>query len=265
MSFKSSEINCSWISSTILKSPFCSSSCCQTCFPSTVRPILCLWKLIPKIILNSPEMNRSIFFSMYFLWVTKKMNHFLRNLVFGEGMFPWFNIDPLPSFHGNDSWWRASKFSSLWFLLLPLIGIQNLSHAVVTQILRADLQEFPAHCRRNSSQTCLIKPLHEIVDRSAVSFVLQFQQHSKILHPYKIYSICLVVIASQFVLHIVEIENFDMLGHHSPKKLLFWSHWARLLTPSQRVSPFFREGFHTLHTFLRLLRKDWAGLHKQLC
>ena len=29
--------------------------------------------------------------------------------------FPWFNIDPIPSFNGNDSWWRASKFSSLWF------------------------------------------------------------------------------------------------------------------------------------------------------
>ena len=21
-----------------------------------------------------------------------------------ERMFPWFNIDPIPSFHGNDSW-----------------------------------------------------------------------------------------------------------------------------------------------------------------
>ena len=31
---------------------------------------------------------------------------------------------------------------------------------------------------------------------------------------------CLVVTAFQFVLHIVAIENSDMLGHHSPKERL---------------------------------------------
>ena len=85
MSLKSSEINdYSWIISTVQESPFCSSCCCETCFPSTVRPMnrLCEWIL--KIFLHSPEMNLSIFFSMYFLWVTQKMNHFLRNLVLGE-------------------------------------------------------------------------------------------------------------------------------------------------------------------------------------
>ena len=33
---------------------------------------------------------------------------------------------------------------------------QNLSHPILTQILRAELLVFPAHCCSNSSQTCLI-------------------------------------------------------------------------------------------------------------
>ena len=37
--------------------------------------------------------------------------------------------------------------------------------------------------------------------------LVQFQQHSEILHPYKIYSICLVVTAFQFVLHLAAIED----------------------------------------------------------
>ena len=114
MTLKSSEIHdYSWIISTVLVSPFCSSSCCQACFPSIVRPMRNLWKLALKIF--SPEMNRSVFFSMHLLWMTKKERYFLRYLIFGERIFPWFNINPLPSLNGNDSWWIASKFSSLWF------------------------------------------------------------------------------------------------------------------------------------------------------
>ena len=40
------------------------------------------------------------------------------------------------------------------------------------------------------------------------------------MHRYKIYSLYLVVKASQFVLNIAAIESFDMLDHHSPKELL---------------------------------------------
>ena len=40
--------------------------------------------------------------------------------------------------------------------LLPLIGMQNLLHSVLTHILRADILEFLFHCGSNSSQTCLI-------------------------------------------------------------------------------------------------------------
>ena len=151
MSLKSSEKNnCSWIISTVLEPSFYSSSCCQTCFPSIVRPTnrLCEWIL--KILLYSPEMNHSIFFSMHLLWMTKKIDYFLWNLVLRERLFPWFNIDPIP-FHGNISWWRVSWFSSLWFCFRPLIGMQNLLHSVVTHILRADLQEFLSSCCSNSS------------------------------------------------------------------------------------------------------------------
>ena len=107
--------NCSWIISTVLESPFYSSSCCQTWFPSFVRPIKYLWELILEKILDPTELNCSVIFSLYCLRVSKKVDHFLRDLVFGERTFPWFNLDPIPSFNGNDSWWRTSKFSSLWF------------------------------------------------------------------------------------------------------------------------------------------------------
>ena len=144
MTLKSSKVkNFSWRISSILKSSFYSSSCCQACFPSIVRPMNRLWELILKIILNSLELNCSVFFSLYCLRVSKKKRYFLRYLIFGERIFPWFNIDPIPSFNGNDSWWRASRFSSLWFCFLPSIGMQNLVHSVLTHILRADLRLFP--------------------------------------------------------------------------------------------------------------------------
>ena len=44
----------------------------------------CLCDWILKIFFNSPEMNCSVFFFMYFLWIAKKMNHFLRNFVLRE-------------------------------------------------------------------------------------------------------------------------------------------------------------------------------------
>ena len=84
----------------------------------------------------------------------------------------------------------------------------------------------------------------------------------------KIYSIYLVVTAFQFVLHIVAKEKFHSLGHHNPKELLSWSRLARvrnLIALPQRVAPFDREKVHILHKFLRLLRKDWAELQKQIC
>ena len=41
-------------------------------------------------------------------------------------------------------------------LLMPVIGMQNLLHSVLTHILRADLREFLFQCCSNSSQTSLV-------------------------------------------------------------------------------------------------------------
>ena len=50
MSLKSTEVeNCSRIIKAILISPFRTSSCCQTRFPTLIRPMLCLWGLISKM------------------------------------------------------------------------------------------------------------------------------------------------------------------------------------------------------------------------
>ena len=54
-----------------------------------------LVELISKIILDPPELNCSVLFSLYCLRVSKKVDHFLRNLVRRERRFSWFNVDPL--------------------------------------------------------------------------------------------------------------------------------------------------------------------------
>ena len=48
-----------------------------TSFPSIVRRMRNLCELTLKIFFDSPEMNRSILFSMYFLRMAKKMHYFL--------------------------------------------------------------------------------------------------------------------------------------------------------------------------------------------
>ena len=157
MSLKRSEIkNCSWIISTVLESPFCSSSCCQACFPSTIRPMNRLWEWILKIFLYSPEMNRSIVFLMYFLWMTKKLNYFLRYLIIGERMFLLVQCRSNSFFPWERCLMKSQQVLFFVVLLLPLIGIQNLSHPVLTHILRADLLEFLCRCCPNPSQTYLI-------------------------------------------------------------------------------------------------------------
>ena len=115
MCLKSSEIKyCSWNISAVLIFPFCSSCCCQACFPSIIRPMRNLWRMDSEDFL-SPEMNRSIIFSMYLLRMTKKMYYFLRNFIRRERRISWFNINPIPCVHRNDTWWISSRFLSLWF------------------------------------------------------------------------------------------------------------------------------------------------------
>ena len=147
MSLKSSE-------KLLLKHPYStgiflcnSSSCCQACFPPTVRPMNRLWKMTLKIFFHSP---------MHLLWMTKKICYFLRYFIIGERIFPWFNVNPIPSPNKEYSWLKADKFSSLWFCFCLWSACKNLLHSVLMHILRADLLEFLLLCSSNSSETYLI-------------------------------------------------------------------------------------------------------------
>ena len=61
-----------------------------------------LWKLIPKMKLDSPELNCSIIFPLYCLIMSKKIDHFLRDLVRRESLFWWLNVNPLSFVHRYD-------------------------------------------------------------------------------------------------------------------------------------------------------------------
>ena len=63
--------NCSRIIRAILISPFWTCSCCQTRFPTLIKPMLYLWKLISKMKFNSPEFNCSIF-SRCNIWLCRR-------------------------------------------------------------------------------------------------------------------------------------------------------------------------------------------------
>ena len=152
MSLKSSEINnCSWRISTVLESysyffflllPSILSTYCQTNEESVGT--------------DSEDFHCSIFFSMHLLWMTKKIHYFLRYFTIGEK-----NISVVQYQSKSSSQWKLFLGKSrqvLFFVVLhwPLIGMQNLSHPVLTHILRAELLEFLSHCCSNSSQTYLI-------------------------------------------------------------------------------------------------------------
>ena len=116
MSLKSSEINnCSWIISGVLESPFYSSSCCQTCFPSIVRPMNRSWECILKIFLIlqkwiAPSSSRCICCE----WRRRNVTFFDTSYSEKKYFTGSTSIQFLLSM-GNDSRWRASRFSSLWF------------------------------------------------------------------------------------------------------------------------------------------------------
>ena len=57
---------------------------------------------------------------------------------------------------GNSLNEELSRFFSLWVLLLPSLGSQNLLHPVVTLDLRADLQKSLCRCFSDPSQIYLI-------------------------------------------------------------------------------------------------------------
>ena len=94
--------------------------------------------------------------------------------------------------------------------------------------------------------------------------IVQSQQQSEVPHLYKIWTFCLVVIAFQFVLHTVAIEDLCEQGHHNPKAFLSGSRWARmrkLIVLSQRVAPFSREGFCILFSMGKCAEKTTVNAY----
>ena len=152
MTLKSSEVqDCSWWISTILVSFLVSSSSCHAFLPPVVRPMRAIQEMFLKLSFNSPELNCSIIFSMYMFSMTKKMNQFLRHFKIGDWIFS-TSVQVLSRI-GIVLWknWQVLVFV---VLLLPLIGMQNPSHPILTHILRAELLEFPARCCSNSRPIC---------------------------------------------------------------------------------------------------------------
>ena len=132
----------SWIISAVLESPFCSSSCCQACFPSIVRSMNRLWEWILKIfslfsrneplhplldvLAENDEEDQSLSSKLR----TQRENVSLVQYQFNS-FFPW-----------ECFLMKSQQVLLFVVLLLPLIGLQNLSHPVVTHILRAELLDF---------------------------------------------------------------------------------------------------------------------------
>ena len=150
MSLKSSEINnCSWNISTVLISSFWTSSCWQICFPTIIRPIIFLWKLILKIILYFSRI-KLLRFLLVVLSETVEKDGFRSSKLRTQ----WENVS-LVQYQSNScssKWFQMKSQQVLFFVILfsPLIGMQNFSHPVVTHVLRADLQELLCRCYSKS-------------------------------------------------------------------------------------------------------------------
>ena len=110
LSLKSTEVkDCFRIVGARLISFFWTSSCCQTSFPTIIRPMLYLWRKTSKMKLNIPELNSSIFLSPYCL-IVKKTDYLLRDFVRFDRLFWWINVNPFSFMHRFDNW-CINKFS----------------------------------------------------------------------------------------------------------------------------------------------------------
>ena len=74
---------------------------------------------------SSVELNCSIFFSLYCLLVSKKTDHFLREIVRSESLFWWLNVNP-SSFVYRKKSWCINKFSLSWLCFCLWSGCNNL-------------------------------------------------------------------------------------------------------------------------------------------
>ena len=218
---------------------------------------------------------QSLHLRLEVLVMTKKMNQFLRHFIIGGLIFSWFNISPSSFSNRYSSCGWAGRISSLYRLAKsPAFNLNAYSSSCTS--------ELPGRCCSNSWPTCwghekrnfqyrpnlgvpcdptfrfkcffvswqsvltaghCICELWEFCSVACHENIVRFQQHSGILHPYKICSICLVV-TIQFVLHIFAIEDLCEHDHHYPTARLSWSRLAQMknsIVPSQQVSPIYHE------------------------
>ena len=127
-----------------------------------------LWELILKIFFNSPEMNRSILFSLYLLRMTKKMDYFLRNFVRRERMIPWFKINPIPCVHHDHETSMRSLVHTTGQLLWTDVGLSTTrQEGAATQTICATVRSCE---HRNSWQVPFFVVFAFAFDRYAKSF-----------------------------------------------------------------------------------------------
>ena len=151
------------------------------------------------------------------------------------------------SIHVN--FWHKSEYClriKTKFWSQPIFAVQKIW---LQLLIRAQSLCFPGSIHlvvtiQNQLEECIPdKPLNKTVkylEGLSSWNTVRFQQHSGILHPYKICSICLVVTASQFVVRILAIEDLCEQCHHNGTRLPHHSGSLRS----------FAKGF-ILFTFLR--------------
>ena len=98
-------------------------------------------ELTPKIILDSPELNCSVVFSLYCLRVSKKTDYFLRDLVRRERGFSWFN-DQSTFFHSSEWCSVIQQFLSFVVCFCLGSGCHNSHTRLWRLFFRVDLQNF---------------------------------------------------------------------------------------------------------------------------
>ena len=122
------------------------SSCGQTSFPTIIRPMLYLWRMILKIEFNSVEFNCSIFFSLYRLILSKKIHHFLRKIVRGKILFWWPALEKSIYSAVLNNWevWASRQLSERMQTIKTFASVSELTGA-------ASVRSFK-RCRKNAKQ-----------------------------------------------------------------------------------------------------------------
>ena len=112
-------------------------------------------KLTLKIVFNSPELNRFVLFSLYFLRKSKKMDYFFETSYAEREEFPGSISIHFLSFIGM-MLGELSTGSLLCGFAFAFKRPAKSSPSVVALVLQADLREFLCCCCLNQSQIYLI-------------------------------------------------------------------------------------------------------------